>query len=146
MRCAQRVHEHALAAADVEQRARGGAREQLVERALEAGHQPPHDGVARAVLVVGVAGDDPLVGDRDAAAHSANRLALLLRRARFVVRRRDAELQLDPPHALERALRHHALRGEQVADHAERPHHAAAMNSTAPRISDCTWPLPLPSA
>ena len=34
------VREHALAAADVEHRARRGLRQQLVERALEAGHQP----------------------------------------------------------------------------------------------------------
>ena len=40
-------------------------REQLVERALEARHQPPDDRVGRAVLVVGVAGDRALGVDGD---------------------------------------------------------------------------------
>ena len=52
--------EHALAAADVEHGPRRGLVEQLVERALEARHQPAHDRVVRAVLVevlpVGTAG------------------------------------------------------------------------------------------
>ena len=39
---------------------RGGLRQQLVERALEARHEPPDDRVGRAVLVVGVAGDRAL--------------------------------------------------------------------------------------
>ena len=50
--------EHALAAADVEHRAGRRAGEQLVERALEAGHQPADDRVGRAVLVERVAGRD----------------------------------------------------------------------------------------
>ena len=41
----------------------------------------------------------------------------------LVVRGLHAELQLDPPHALERPLGHHPLRGQQVADHAQRPQH-----------------------
>ena len=36
------------------------------------------------------------------------------------MRGRDAELELDAPHALEGALGHHPLRGEQVADDAQR--------------------------
>jgi hypothetical protein len=59
--------QHALAAAHVEQRLRVGLREELVERALEAGHEAPDDGVRRAVLVVGVAGDRALTVDGDAA-------------------------------------------------------------------------------
>ena len=61
------LHEHALAAADVEQRVAAGALEQLVQGALEAGHQAAHDGIGRAVLVVGVAGDDAVLGDGHAA-------------------------------------------------------------------------------
>ena len=41
-------------------------------------------------------------------------------RAGLVVRGRHAELELDPAHALERALEHDPLAGEQVADDAER--------------------------
>ena len=55
-----RVREHALAAADVQQRLRVGFREELVERALERAHEPPDDRVRGAVLVVGVAGDRAL--------------------------------------------------------------------------------------
>jgi len=54
------VGEDRLAAADVEQRLRVGLPEQLLERALEARHQPPDDRVGGAVLVVGVAGDRAL--------------------------------------------------------------------------------------
>jgi len=39
------------------------------------------------------------------------------------VRRSHAQLQLDAPNALEGLLRHHPLRREQVADHAQRPQH-----------------------
>ena len=118
---------------------RRGLLEQLVERALEAGHQAPHDRVGGAVLVVGVAGDDAVLGDRHAAHRrtasrsSQPRLDALraARRvagarplaARFVVRGLDAELQLDAAHALEGALGHHPLGGQQVADHAQRPQH-----------------------
>jgi hypothetical protein len=59
------VSEHPLAAPDVEERARLSSAEQLLERALEAGHQAADDRVRRAVLVVGVAGDGPLGVDRD---------------------------------------------------------------------------------
>ena len=130
------VHEHALAAADVEQRARLGARHQLVERALEGAHQPAHDRVGRAVLVVGVARDDAVVGDRHAAhrrtaswrsgpsgSGSAAAGSSAGRSFVFVVRRGDAERELDAAHALEGLLRHHALRGEQVADHPQREQH-----------------------
>jgi len=54
--------EHPLAAADVEHRGRRRVREQVVERALEARHQPPHHGVGGAVLVEGVAGGDSRPG------------------------------------------------------------------------------------
>jgi hypothetical protein len=64
------VGEDRLAAADVEHRDRVDPLEQLAERALERGHQPPHDRVARAVLVVGVAGDGALGVARDRRAHS----------------------------------------------------------------------------
>ena len=47
-----------------------GGRQQVIHVALEARHQPPHDRVARAVLVVGVAGDDA-VGAYDLGASSA---------------------------------------------------------------------------
>src|SRR5438270_12892981 len=40
--------------------------------------------------------------------------------AGLVVRRLDAELELDPPDALERALRERSLGVEQIADDAER--------------------------
>ena len=39
------------------------------------------------------------------------------------MRRRHAELQLDPAHALEDALDHDPLAGQQVADDAERGQH-----------------------
>ena len=70
------VREHALAAPDVEHRARRGPLEQLVERALEARHQPLHDRVAGAVLVVRVAGDGALGVTRDACRSQLQRLAL----------------------------------------------------------------------
>ena len=138
------VRQHALAAADVEQRLRVGLGEQLVERALERGHEPPHDGVRGAVLVVGVAGDRALGidghgGGGRAHSRNASRSSVLPvappasapvvfawpvgLRAGLVVRRLDAELQLDAPHALERALGDRALRGEQVAHDAERREH-----------------------
>ena len=138
------VRQHALAAADVEQRLRVGLREELVERALEGAHEPPHDRVRRAVLVVGVAGDRALGVDghgrgRRGHSRSASRSSVLpvaapasapvvfgvpgRLRAGLVVRRLDAELQLDAPHALERALGDRALRGEQVAHDAERREH-----------------------
>jgi len=47
-----------------------GAHEQLLERALEARHQPADDGIRRPVLVVGVAGDRPLGVARDGGAHT----------------------------------------------------------------------------
>ena len=52
------VRQHALAAADVEHRFRRRLVPELVERAVEGGHQPAHDRVGRAVLVEGVAGRD----------------------------------------------------------------------------------------
>ena len=72
------VGQDRLAAADVEQRLRVGLREQLVERALEARHQPPDDRVGRAVLVVGVAGDRALGVARDGAhSFSASRSSVV---------------------------------------------------------------------
>ena len=50
-------------------------------------------------------------------------LALATLGAGLVVRRRDAELQLDAPHALEGALDHRALRRHEVAHDAERGEH-----------------------
>ena len=54
----------------VEQRLRVRLGEEVVERALEARHEPAHDRVARAVLVVGVAGDRALGVARDRGSHS----------------------------------------------------------------------------
>src|SRR5262249_55651636 len=70
------LDEDALAAADVEQRLRGGLREQLVQRALEGGHQPAHDRVGRAVLVVRVAGDRAFAIDGDGRAAHTSRASL----------------------------------------------------------------------
>ena len=72
------VGQHPLAAADVEHRLRGGALEQPVQRPLKPGHQPPHDRVARAVLVERVAGRDGLA---DAHAFSAPWGTLVIPRA-----------------------------------------------------------------
>jgi hypothetical protein len=75
------VDEHALAASDVEDRRGRGAAEQIVERALEAGHQSAHHRVGRAVLVVGVAGDRALGVARDGAhSFSASRSSVCPRR------------------------------------------------------------------
>ena len=65
----------------------------------------------------------------------------------LVVRRLDPELELDPPHALERPLRQRALGVEQVADHAERAEqhrgveqHGAARSATG-RGRGRSWAL-----
>src|SRR4051812_42072813 len=55
------AREHALAAADVEYGARRGDLPQLVERAVEAGHEPLDHGIRGAVLVVRIAGRDGLL-------------------------------------------------------------------------------------
>src|SRR4051794_26872701 len=62
--------EAALAAADVDDGRGARLGQQVVEGTLEAGHEPAHDGVARAVLVEGVAGRDRL---GDAHTSSASR-------------------------------------------------------------------------
>ncbi len=66
------VRQHALAAADVEQRRGVRLLEELVERALEGAHQAPHDRVGRAVLVVRVAGDGALGVDRHGGGRGAH--------------------------------------------------------------------------
>jgi hypothetical protein len=160
------VHEDALAAAHVEQRLRVGLREQLVQRPLEVRHQAPDDRVGRAVLVVGVAGDDACVVDGDVAhSRTASRSSVvrgrgerarglgrawprrgLLRRghgARLVVRGRDVELELDAPDALEDALGHDPLAVEQVADDPERREHDGRVEQH--RAEDERLHVPAPS-
>ena len=152
--------------------------EQLVRAALEAAHQAAHERVARPVLVVGVAGDDPVAGDGDAA-HSltvrprcspraSSRLAgapsalgrRCPRRPRIVSARGllHAGARVRSGRARRRARARSggsarscagSSRAGPRAGRRSRPSaHStiAAMNSTAPRISDCTCPLPLPSA
>src|SRR5439155_3407942 len=52
--------EHALTAADVEDRPRARRLQQLEQVPLEAGHHPPDDRIGGSVLVVGVAGRNRL--------------------------------------------------------------------------------------
>ena len=162
------VDEHALAAADVEQRARARpASNSSSSVALEAGHQAAHDRVGRAVLVVGVAGDDPVLGDGHAA-HSRTAspaLAILAplglagsprpsgaaagARAGVRVRSGTARRRAAARSAARARTCAASSRAGRPAGRRSRPSaHSttAAMNSTAPRISDWTWPLPLPSA
>ena len=124
--------EHPFAASDVDDRSRGRRRgEQLGQGRAQAGHHPAEQWVARAVLVERVAGRDargwrsyleglrrsvsiPALSPGGPGAGSAGRPGWLV-----VVRRLDAELQLDPPHPLERALGERPLRSEQIADHPE---------------------------
>ena len=65
-------------------------------------------------------------------------------RARLVVRRGSPELELDAPGPLEDPLQHDPLAAEQVAE----PSAAstiAALNRTAPTMSDWMCPVPSPS-
>ena len=133
------VGEHALAAADVEQRARPGALEAFVQRAFEARLQAPRDRVGRVVLVVGVPGRDRVGGELGhrvaagtrgcspvlpvalpAAAPVVRSCPVFCAPAGVVVRRGDAQLQLDAAHALEGALGENALAVELIADDPER--------------------------
>ena len=134
--------------------------------ALEAAHQPAHDGVGRAVLVVCVAGDAALGGhtvERLAARRPARRLpAPRACAARAGLRAggaagRSGSRPARSARARRRAAARSAARARRCAASCTRcaasrspitpsAHSTtAAMNSTAPRISDCTWPLPLPS-
>ena len=127
------LREHRLAAADIEDRARVRLAEQLLERPLEAGHQPLDQRIGGAVLIERVArGDLARIRGR---AHTrcssvlgcVGSIVVGRRRIRrrvlggLVMRRRDSELQLDPPHPFEGALGQRPLGVEQVADHPERP-------------------------
>ena len=66
------------------------------------------------------------------------------RRARLVVRRRHAELELDAADALEDPLQRDPLAESRSPMTPSAASTIAALNSTAPRISDCTWPAPSP--
>ena len=135
---------------------RGGRlHEELLQGTLEAGHQPPHDRVGRAVLVVGVPCDDPVLGDvaPPAAAQVAPAPARPTRagssasasRPGFVVgggtpscssiRRTRSKVRW--------VIRRWAASRSPITPRTKRT--TAAMNRTAPRIRDWTWPLPLPS-
>ena len=140
--------------------ARRSAR-RVLELAQESADQAALDRVARPVLVVDVAARrrrrvrSRPASDADLASvrvrEPARVRARLVRRqpasrARpgLVVRGLDSGLELESANALEDPLGHHPLAGERVADHPEPNIWTAAMASTAPRISDWTWPLRSP--